>query len=173
MGGNITATSQKGVGSTFAFELRFALATEAPAEDVPEQMPTSLDLTGKRILLAEDLEINRVILRELLSPTHVQIDNADNGKVALDTFVASRPGTYDLILMDIQMPVMDGYETTCAIRALSHPDAQTIPIIAMTANAYQEDIDISFAAGMNGHLTKPIDLAMVMQTLAKFLIQPQ
>ena len=173
MGGVITATSQKGVGSTFAFELRFALATEVLVENEPEQIPMNLDLTGKRILLAEDLEINRVILRELLSPTHVQIDNADNGKIALDTFAASQPGTYDLILMDIQMPIMDGYEATCAIRALSHPDAQTIPIIAMTANAYQEDIDKSFAAGMNGHLTKPIDLAMVIQTLSKFLTQQQ
>ena len=123
------------------------------------------DLTGRRILLAEDNEINAEIACELLSMTHAQVDTAENGKEALERFDASAPGTYDLILMDIQMPVMDGYAAVRRIRALDRPDARRVRVIAMTANAFAEDISKARAAGMDGHLAKPIDIPKLMQLL--------
>ena len=169
MGGRIAVDSEKGIGSTFSFALDFTLVVGEAESQTEQTEAMELDLSGKRLLLAEDIEINQVILCELLSSTSVMIDSAENGQIATEKFAASPAGYYDLILMDIQMPVMDGYEATGAIRHLSHPDAKTIPIIAMTANAYQEDIDKSFAAGMNGHLSKPINIQVVKNTLAKFL----
>lgn len=168
MGGEIKVNSRMNEGSTFRFELTFAKAGDAPK---PKTMAAveNLDLTGKRVLLVEDVEINRVILQEILADTHVEMDEAENGKMAVDMFAASVPGYYGLILMDIQMPLMDGYEATRTIRALDRPDAQTVPIIAMTANAYQEDINKALAVGMNGHLSKPIDLDVVLRTLGQVL----
>jgi CheY-like chemotaxis protein len=163
MGGTITVTSSPGKGSRFTFTIHLektALAEEqaAPAGGI---IP---DLTGKHILLAEDIEINRLILKELLSETHVEIDEAADGQEALDMFIAN-PGRYDLIFMDVQMPKMDGYETCRRIRSFNRSDAADVPIIAMTANAYREDIDKAREAGMNGHLAKPIDINAVMHTL--------
>ena len=106
---------------------------------------------------------------ELLGKTSVEIVEASNGENALEMFEASPIGYYSLVLMDIQMPIMDGYEATQAIRKMSRPDAITIPILAMTANAYQEDIDKALAVGMNGHLSKPIDLSILMRTLRRVL----
>lgn len=116
------------------------------------------DFTGKRVLLVEDNEFNREIGQEFLTMVNATVENAENGKEALDKFIASQPGYYDLILMDIQMPIMDGYEATRAIRSSSHPDAKTIRILAMTANAFSEDVANAVAAGMNGHIAKPIDI---------------
>ena len=168
MGGDITVTSALGQGSTFSFSLDFEHTSHVA---LPEKESTAAvpDLTGKRILMAEDIEINRLILRELLADTHVLIDECDNGSQALITFAQSAPGHYNLLLMDIQMPVMDGYEATQAIRGLTRPDAKTVPILAMTANAYQEDINTALAVGMNGHLSKPVDVAMLLHTLQDFL----
>ena len=167
MGGIITVQSKSGEGSAFRFELEFRkTAAEKPAEDAA--MP-ELDLSGKRILLAEDVDINRVILMELLAPTRVAIEEASDGRKAADMFLASAPGYYDLIFMDIQMPELDGYQATQAIRGADHENAKTVPIIAMTANAYQEDVNKALAVGMNGHLSKPIDIEMVMLTLLKVL----
>ena len=123
------------------------------------------DLTGQSILLVEDNLINQEIACEILSMTHVHIDTAENGKEAVERFVSSRQGTYALIFMDIQMPVMDGYAATRAIRESTHPDAQTIPIFAMTANTFAEDIEKTRACGMNGHISKPVDIDHLMQVL--------
>lgn len=116
------------------------------------------DFTGKRILLVEDNEFNREIANEFLDMVHATVENAEDGNEALDMFMSSEPGFYDLILMDVQMPIMDGYEATRAIRGSSHNDAKSIPIIAMTANAFNEDVTDAQAAGMNGHIAKPIDV---------------
>ena len=123
------------------------------------------DLSEKHILLVEDNEINRMIALELLHSTLAQTDTAENGQIAVEKFLASNPGTYDLILMDIQMPVMDGYTATREIRASGRPDAQSVKIIAMTANAFAEDIAKANDAGMNGHLAKPIDIQLFMRML--------
>ena len=128
-----------------------------------------MSLTGRRILLVEDVLVNRLILVELLADTGATIEQAEDGIQALERFRESSPGYYDLILMDIQMPRMDGYEVTRAIRAQPRPDAATIPIIAMTANAYKEDVDKALASGMNKHIAKPVDIDIVKKILAQYL----
>ncbi|MDR3321466.1 MAG: response regulator [Synergistaceae bacterium] len=168
MGSVITVKSGVGAGSTFRFELFFQRASETPRAGRDEPVK-NLDLTGKRILLAEDIDINRLILRELLSETNVEIDEAADGQQAVEAFERWEEGHYGLIFMDVQMPLMDGYEATKAIRALPRSDARTVPIIAMTANAYQEDVNKALAVGMNGHLSKPINIEMVMRTLSAIL----
>ncbi|MHC6203602.1 response regulator [Breznakiellaceae bacterium SP9] len=167
MGGCIQVQSVFGQGSTFEFALRFERASGFVDQAVAAV--SKPNLKGKRILLTEDIEINRFILMELLAETELTIDEAEDGKVALERFEQAPVNYYDLIFMDVQMPNMDGYESTRAIRALSRPDAQTIPIIAMTANAYKEDIDRALSVGMNSHLSKPIDISQVMTTLAQYL----
>ncbi len=130
-------------------------------------------LAGRRILLAEDMEINAEILMDLLEIEEIEADHAINGKVAVDMFDESAPGTYDAILMDVRMPVMDGLEAASAIRALERPDAQTIPIIALTANAFDEDVQQSLQAGMNAHLTKPIESEHLLQTLGELIYEAE
>jgi CheY-like chemotaxis protein len=168
MGGDITLKSELGKGSTFSFALRFDRAEDCADEGAKNL--TIPDLSGKRVLLAEDIEINRVILIELLSDTHVTIDEAEDGVAAAGRFSASPEGWYDLIFMDVQMPNMNGYEATKVIRKMARSDAKTVPIIAMTANVYREDVERATDAGMNGHLGKPIDMADVMKTLTRFLL---
>ena len=167
MGGSIAVESALGVGSRFSFTLSFPKGevTEQPAQ-VPAQM---LNLAGIHILLAEDIEINRFIIEELLSPTGVTISMAENGREAIEMFESSEPGYYQLIFTDIQMPEMNGYEVAAYIRSLARPDAKTVPIIAMTANAYTEDVERALAAGMNRHIGKPINVDVLMQTLAIYL----
>ena len=123
------------------------------------------DLRGKHILLVEDNEINRMIALELLKSTQAQVDEAEDGQQAVERFIASEPGHYDLILMDIQMPIKDGYAATKEIRHSGRPDAAGVKIFAMTANAFAEDIAKAFDAGMNGHLSKPIDIQQFMRAL--------
>ncbi|MDR3288051.1 MAG: transporter substrate-binding domain-containing protein, partial [Peptococcaceae bacterium] len=167
MGGTITVESTPQVGSTFSFTLVFPKAGAKPEAQPPAPVDV-LNLSGKRILLAEDVEINRIILRELLVPMNIMIEEAEDGQQALNMFTRSPSGYYDLIFMDIQMPVMDGYETTQKIRGLTREDAKTVPILAMTANAYTEDVNKGIEMGMNGHIAKPIDLNVVLRTLADF-----
>lgn len=133
---------------------------------------TAYDFTGKRILLAEDNELNREIATDLLEMVNMTVDCAKDGKEAMELFIASAADTYDAILMDIQMPVMDGYEATKEIRTSEHPQAKTIPIYAMTANAFSEDVSAAFSAGMNGHIAKPIDTAVLFETLDKCFNTP-
>ncbi len=130
-----------------------------------EEQNSLPDLSGTRILLAEDNFINREIALELLKATKAQIDTAENGQEALDKYLASEEGHYKIILMDIQMPVMDGYEATRKIRSSDRADAKTIKIYAMSANIFAEDIARSKANGMDGHIGKPIDINHLMQTL--------
>jgi CheY-like chemotaxis protein len=126
------------------------------------------DFSGYCVLLAEDMEINREIVLTLLEPTMLSIACAENGAEALRMFSAA-PGEYDMIFMDVQMPEMDGYTATRHIRALDAPRAKKVPLIAMTANVFREDIEKCLAAGMNGHVGKPLDFDEVLTALRKYL----
>ena len=126
-------------------------------------------LAGRRILLAEDMEINAEIMMDVLEMEDMETDHAENGRIVVDMFKNSAPGTYSAILMDVRMPVMDGLEATAAIRALDRPDAKRIPIIALTANAFDEDVQHSLQAGMNAHLSKPVEPNLLYQTLGELI----
>jgi signal transduction histidine kinase len=172
MGGTIWVESEPGKGSSFIFTMRAELPVESEEQPAPpaaaeqEESPSD-DFSGRRILLAEDVDINREIVITILEPTGLVIEEAENGQIALDKFSAN-PEAYDLIFMDIHMPGMDGYESTRLIRAFDHPRAKTIPIIAMTANVFKEDIERCLAAGMNNHVAKPIDFNEVMLLLRRY-----
>jgi signal transduction histidine kinase/ActR/RegA family two-component response regulator len=169
MGGVIEIESEPGKGSTFSFSISLPILS-AQEDKAPVRIEMSeLALAGKHLLLAEDIEINRTILIELLAETEIQIEEAADGAEALEKFRASPVGYFDMIFMDVQMPNMDGYGATRAIRALDRPDAATVPIIAMTANAYREDVERAKESGMNEHLAKPIDLEAVMNVLKNYL----
>ena len=126
-----------------------------------------ISLEGMKILVAEDNEINAEILQELLDIEGATCDIANDGKAVLEKFKASKVGQYDFIFMDIQMPIMNGYEATRAIRDCSHPEAKSIPIIAMTANAFDDDVKMALDCGMNAHLAKPIDMDKLKQIIDK------
>ncbi|MDR3051662.1 MAG: response regulator [Oscillospiraceae bacterium] len=143
------------------------LGLESSAPAVTEKRDDTDRFAGLRMMLVEDIEINREIVLALLEPTGVIITCAENGKVALDAFAAA-PGAFDLILMDIHMPEMDGYEATRRIRALDMPQAQRVPIVAMTANVFREDIEKCLAAGMNDHIGKPLNFEEVFEKLTKY-----
>lgn len=137
--------------------------------DRNEAGPLDKPLTGCRVLLAEDNEINREIAIEMLSSNGASVDTAENGQKCLDLFMAATPGYYQIILMDIRMPVMDGYEAARCIRACGRSDAEAIPILAVTADAFSEDIQTAKAAGMNDHLSKPLDMAQVIAEVKRWL----
>nr|WP_162990645.1 response regulator [Maliibacterium massiliense] len=144
---------------------------EKRARPQADKGPEQPDFRGRRILIAEDHALNMEIIVELLGATGVNIDQAANGAVALDMFTAAPVGYYDLILMDVQMPVMDGYEAVRRIRACERADARHIPILAMTANAFREDVTQALQCGMDGHIAKPIDLGILYHTLQQYLQQ--
>ena len=127
------------------------------------------DLKGRRILMAEDVVINAEIMEQIIMIRGAEIDHAENGKIALDMFSNSAEGYYDAILMDVRMPEMDGLAATEAIRALDRPDAKKVPIIAMTANAFDEDVQRSLQVGMNAHLSKPVEPDRLYQTLEELI----
>ena len=127
------------------------------------------ELAGRRVLLAEDMEINAEIMMDVLSLRDVEADHAENGQIAVDMFSQSAVGTYSAILMDVRMPVMNGLEATRAIRSLDRADAKTIPIIALTANAFDEDVQRSLQAGMNAHLSKPVESEHLFETLEQLI----
>ncbi len=133
-----------------------------------EEKKEEFDLTGKRILLAEDNDLNWEIANEILSAVGFKVELAENGQICVDKFNNSEVGYYDAILMDIRMPVMDGYHATMAIRKLERSD-KGLPIIAMTADAFSEDIQRCLDCGMNAHIAKPIDIRRLMEELRKFL----
>ena len=128
-----------------------------------------MDFSGRRLLLVEDNEINMEIADMILTQMGFIVEKAENGQIALDKVAASEPGYYDAVLMDIQMPVMDGYTATRAIRSLENRKLAKVPILAMTANAFQEDVQASMDAGMQGHIAKPIDVSNLMDTLSSVL----
>ena len=139
----------------------------APVE-INEEEPSENAMQGKLFLVAEDNELNAELLTEMLAIEGAKCEVAPNGKIAVDMFESSQPGHYDMVLMDVQMPIMNGYEATRAIRESSHPDAKTIPVVAMTANTFADDVQEAFDAGMNAHLAKPIDMDAVRRTVARF-----
>ena len=128
-------------------------------------------LAGKRVLVVEDIDINQLVLKKLLGTLGAECDIAENGRIAVDEFVNAPVDKYDLILMDIQMPVMNGYEATRAIRASAHPSARTIPIIAMSANAFVDDVRAAMDSGMDAHVAKPIVFEQFKKTLREVLGQ--
>jgi CheY-like chemotaxis protein len=129
-----------------------------------------VEMAGRRILLAEDMEINAEIMMDLLEMEDVESEHAENGRIALEMFANHEPHYYDAILMDVRMPVMDGLTATRTIRALDRPDAKSIPIIAMTANAFDEDVKQCLQAGMNAHLSKPVEPEHLYETLGRMLL---
>ena len=158
--------SEQGKGSKFTVILPMPAVSDQPPipESAPVQSP-AVDLSGLHILLAEDNELNMEIATEILTMNGITVTQAVNGAEALRLFEEAAPYTFDAILMDMQMPEMDGCEATQAIRRLDRPDAADVPIIAVTANAFAEDIAKTTDAGMNGHISKPIDFQALCQTL--------
>ena len=168
MGGTIDVESELSQGSCFEVLIDLRIAEDrfvSSAERVEKDEPAGNVLKGMRFLCAEDNELNAEILMELLKIEGAECTICENGKRVLEAFEQSAPGDYDMILMDVQMPVMNGYEATKAIRRSSHELAKTIPIIAMTANAFSEDIQHSLAAGMNAHVSKPVEMKVLEKTI--------
>ena len=163
MHGTIEISSTEGVGSTFVITLPFAVSEQAVAAPPPPD-PTA-SLRGLHLLLADDNELNAEIVRISLSDEGATLTIVSDGQEAVEAFRSHPAGTFDAILMDIMMPVMDGLTATKTIRAMDRPDAKTIPILAMTANAFEEDAQRCFAAGMNAHLPKPLQIDKVKQTI--------
>ena len=168
MGGTIECRSKLGEGTTYCITIPFAIdSSAAPRVEETAALPAATP-EGMHVLLAEDNELNIEIAVFVLENAGVTVTKAVNGQDALDQFAASAPGTFDAIIMDVMMPVMDGYQATRAIRQLDRPDAGSIPILAMTANAFVEDRRRAYEAGMNEHLTKPLEPEVVLRTLAKY-----
>jgi CheY-like chemotaxis protein len=173
MGSRINVESREGEGSKFAFQVWLEVGKGNGAKDdtSAKQAAAAVDLSGRRILIVDDVEINREIIVALFEDTGVSFVNAANGQEAVTLFSASAEGYYDLILMDVQMPVMDGCEATRKIRALPCPDAGKIPILAMTANVFKEDLKMVVEAGMNGHISKPVEYDVAIGVIGQALLR--
>ncbi len=167
MGGTITFESEQGVGTTFDVRIPFEVDESAAPVHVEDHAGDAASIAGLNILLVEDNDLNLEIAQFILEQEGANVTSVCNGKEAVDAFAAAAPGAFDAVLMDVMMPVMDGYAATRAIRALDRPDAATTPIIAMTANAFAEDRIAAKEAGMDDHIAKPIDVELVVETIAK------
>ncbi len=171
MGGTITVDSELGKGTTFVVTVSHRIAPSPEKRRGTTGASESADFKGKRLLLAEDNDLNAEIATEILTEVGFEIDRAEDGIICIDKLLNAPAGYYDAILMDIQMPNMDGYKAAKTIRQLDDPSRNQIPIFAMTANAFEEDRQNALAAGMNGHLVKPIDIPKLLETLASALIK--
>lgn len=165
MGGTIEIASKEGVGSTFVITIPFEVAQESI--EMKRDIDRMNNIQGLHLMMVEDNELNAEIAQTLLEDEGAKLTIVTNGKEAVDLFERTEPGTFDAVLMDMMMPVMDGVTATKYIRALEHDDARKIPIIAMTANAFKEDVERCLAAGMNGHVAKPIDIEKIKRELEK------
>ena len=173
MGGEIEIESKKGEGTTVKVTLEHKLATAKEKEEFkkrsrPTESIEKKDAKSIKVLLVEDNEMNREIAKEIMIDAGMEVDTAEDGDVAVEKIKNADHGQYDLIFMDVQMPRMNGYDATRAIRALEDKELANIPIIAMTANAFEEDKKHAFEAGMNEHLSKPIDIRRMMDTIGRF-----
>ena len=169
MGGTVAVESEKGRGTTFTVEVPLRVAPHAGVPEVSVQPQEVASLAGIRVLIAEDNDLNAEILTDLLDMEDICSERAEDGRQALELFAQNDPGYYDAILMDMRMPVMDGLEAAREIRKLDRPDAAGIPIIALTANAFEEDGQQCLQAGMNAHLSKPVDIDRLKTLLAQLL----
>ena len=172
MGGEIDVESEKGRGTTFTVRIPLLRAQYAepagPADDAQNEAPRA-SLAGLHVLIVEDMELDAEVLTDLLEMEDVTCEWAENGQRAVEMFGQSEPGHFDAILMDMRMPVMDGPTATMAIRKLPKTDAVSIPIIALTANAFEEDVKQCLQAGMDAHLSKPVDIAQLTNLLGRML----
>ena len=172
MGGDIKVITAPGEGTEFIIDITFELAEDMQDELDSENEQAAgkvIDFTNKKLLLVDDIEINREIAKMLLESEGFIVDTASDGKEAVEKIAAAKAGDYDAVLMDIQMPIMNGYEAAKKIRKPVNPALANVPIIAMTANAFSEDVKNALDAGMNAHIAKPIDVPKMMETLAKIL----
>lgn len=185
MNGEIAVESEKGVGSTFTITVTLKDARQGVFTDdtgtssgsgesrEQESGEEAGGLAGLRVLIAEDMEMNAELMGDILDLEDVEHEWAENGQHALELFSGKPAGYFDAILMDIRMPIMDGLQATRAIRTLDRPDAKSIPIIAMSANAFAEDVQLSLQAGMNAHLSKPVDTDRLFEELRKIVAEKQ
>jgi CheY-like chemotaxis protein len=165
MGGEIHVESELGKGTSFYFSIWLEVDKNALADEVTEELVETPDFSGRRLLVVDDIDINREIVCLMLEETGIISEQAENGQKAVDMIEASVEGYYDLLLMDVQMPVMDGYTATKLIRAMDREDAKKIPIFAMTANAFREDVEKALKTGMDGHIRKPIEANVLFEAL--------
>lgn len=169
MGGTITAESEPGKGTTITLVVPHRIASEADVRRKVTEKPAGGEFSGKRVLLAEDNDLNAQIAAELLAELGIAVERARDGDICVSMLEQSEDGYYDLILMDIQMPNMTGYQAAAAIRKMADPAKAGIPILAMTANAFEEDKENAYAAGMNAHLSKPVDIQKLVEQLTAFM----
>ena len=167
MKGSIEIDSQLGKGSVVQITLPIRVDVTWSTRPVDKERNVQGNVAGMRVLLAEDNEINCEIMEFMLGEAGAEVVTANDGKRAVDAFAASAPGTFDCVLMDLMMPVMSGYEATRVIRGLDRPDAGTVPIIALSANAFDEDVAMAKDAGMNAHLPKPVDIKKMFKVMSR------
>ena len=172
MGGTIIFESKEGTGTTFVIRVPFKIDPDADKREEQKDV-SEKSIKGLHILLAEDNELNMEIAEFVLQNEGAEVTKAWNGQEVVELFRKSEPGEFDVILMDIMMPVMNGYDATKKIRSLGREDAKVIPIIAMTANAFEEDKRDALAVGMNGHIAKPIELDKLLSMLAEVIRQQE
>ena len=169
MGGNIEVESEKGRGTAFRVNIPLRRAYHVEAQETQDESVPGVSLAGVHVLIAEDMEINAEVLGDLLEMEEITSEWAENGRRAVEMFGQSETGHFDAILMDMRMPVMDGLGATVEIRKMDRPDAAAIPIIALTANAFEDDVKQCLSAGMNAHLSKPVDIDQLKETLGRLL----
>ena len=165
MRGTVTVDSCLGRGSVVQINLPIRADETRSGQPAAEEQAALNDVAGMRVLLVEDNKINCEIVEYILKDAGAEVVTANDGKAAVDAFEASAPETFDCILMDLMMPVMSGYEAARVIRSLERPDAGTVPIIALSANAFEEDVALAKDAGMNEHLAKPVDIRRMFQVM--------